>query len=156
MYILGSAEVHRVPQRAAHYTGDSLSVNSFLMFFFNSPKSPSGGALREAPGGRKEPLFPREYAIFCRISRSGARTPYKASLSRIPRGRAVFLTDTRRFSVAARPPVFELLTARQFCESSKLVAPEFSRIQSVPKIVFQVRQRCERPLVVPGGSPDSK
>jgi len=64
MFLLGSAEAHHVPQRAAHYTGDSLPVNTFLKFFSNSLKRPSGGALRMAPGGRKEPFFPGKYAVF--------------------------------------------------------------------------------------------
>ena len=78
MYLLGSAEVHRVPQRAAHYTGDSLPVNTFLKFFFNSLKAASGGALRMAPEGRKEPLFPREYAVLAESALLGREHRAKA------------------------------------------------------------------------------
>ena len=34
MYFRESTEVHRVPQRAAHYTGESKPVNTFLEVFF--------------------------------------------------------------------------------------------------------------------------
>ena len=156
MYLLGSAERHRVPQRAAHYTGDSLSVNTFLRFFFKSLKTASGGALRMTPEGRKEPLFPREYAVLAESSQLGHAHRTKVHPPVFRGAGAIFLAETRRFSVAAGPPVFELLTTRQSCESSKLVTPEFRRIQSVPEIVFQIRQRLERTLVILRSGPGPK
>jgi len=52
----GSAEVHRVPQRAAHYTGDSDSVNTFFKFFFDWLKRRPDEAFRGSMGDAKSSL----------------------------------------------------------------------------------------------------
>lgn len=64
MYSWESSEVHRVPQRAAHYTGELDPVNTFFQVFFGGRKPP----LKEPPANgyafAKMELFPRKYWLF--------------------------------------------------------------------------------------------
>jgi len=64
MYFWEPTEAHRVPQRAAHYTGELNPVNTFLEVFFMALKSPpdkGSGRLETSP-------FSREKGGFRRIS----------------------------------------------------------------------------------------
>jgi len=69
MYSWEPAEVHRVPQRAAHYTGESKLVNTFFEVFFAGLNPALKGLRRNGAKGRSLSFFPGKYWL-CRPGRS--------------------------------------------------------------------------------------
>lgn len=153
----GPAEAHRVPQRAAHYTGELNSVNTFLEVFLGCALQRCGGVPSRQSTSQKISFFPGKYRYIrfraanprqtlwtsarswsegsCRLSRANPADSYRAIAEHLASGR-----------VSSGTPVLVFLLIDENLQES--VPSQLLRDQKVTEAILQLSQRFRSSRVV--------
>lgn len=107
MYFWESAEVHRVPQRAAHYTAQSRSVNTFFEVLFSRTRKGAGKGPEKAAASTGRLLgkatISRGKRLFRYLRASRADTPCRRLHDRSLRVPAVLRVGIPQIHRGAAP-----------------------------------------------------